>query len=113
MITRISTHFLDTGVGRPAAGLPVSLELIGADGAGTEIGSGVTDMDGRVGQLNTEPVDAGRYRLTFAVADYFTAVHGTAFYPVIAVQVLLPAGRTHFHIPVLASTFSYSTYLGS
>ena len=84
-----------------------------ADGVFVEIGGGVTDADGRVGQLNPEPVEPGEYRLIFDTAGYFTAVHGTVFYPAIALHVLLPASRSHFHIPVLASTFSYSTYLGS
>jgi 5-hydroxyisourate hydrolase len=113
VIDRISTHVLDTSIGKPAAGIPVLLELIGADGATDEIGTGVTDVDGRVGQLNQGPVEPGQYRLIFATADYFTTVHGAVFYPAIAIQVRLPAGRQHFHIPVLASTFSYSTYLGS
>ena len=112
MIERISTHLLDTSVGRPAAGIPVVLEQLAA-GAVSEIGSGVTDPDGRVGQLNSEPLEPGEYRLVFDTAAYFAAVHGSVFYPAIAVHVLLPASRSHFHIPVLASTFSYSTYLGS
>ena len=113
MIERISTHVLDTSIGKPAAGIPVILELIGADGAADEIGAGVTDVDGRVGHLNRGPVEPGEYRLVFATADYFDIVHGSVFYPAIAIQVRLPTGRDHFHIPVLASTFSYSTYLGS
>ena len=113
MIDRISTHVLDTSIGKPAAGIPVILELVGVDGTTDEIGAGVTDVDGRVGQLNQGSVEPGEYRLTFATADYFTAVHGAAFYPAIAIQIGLSAGREHFHIPVLASTFSYSTYLGS
>lgn len=113
MIERISTHLLDTSIGKPAAGIPVVLQLLGVDGTFAEIGTGVTDTDGRVGQLNAAPVEAGEYRLVFDTAAYFTAVHGSVFYPSIAVHVLLPALRSHFHIPVLASTFSYSTYLGS
>jgi 5-hydroxyisourate hydrolase len=113
MIERISTHMLDTSIGKPAAGVPVVLERIGVDGAPRKIGAGVTDVDGRVGQLNEAPVEPGEYRLVFATAEYFTTVHGAVFYPAIAIGVRLSAGRDHFHIPVLASTFSYSTYLGS
>lgn len=113
MIERISTHLLDTTIGRPAAGIPVTLEQIAQDGSSRRIGDGVTDVDGRVGQLNADPVEAGQYRLVFTTADYFATVHGSVFYPAIAVHVLLPDTRTHFHIPVMASTFSYSTYLGS
>ena len=112
-IERLSTHLLDTTIGKPAAGIPVLLEQVAADGTTTTIGGGTTDADGRVGQLNPEPIPAGEYRLTFTTADYFRSTHGTVFYPRVAVQILLPETRAHFHIPVLASTFSYSTYLGS
>lgn len=112
-VERLSTHFLDTGIGRPGAGIPIALERIGADGTASSVGGGVTDVDGRVGRLNDEPLDPAEYRLTFATAAYFLATHGTVFYPTITVQVRLPDTRDHFHIPVLASTFSYSTYLGS
>ncbi|SDO51153.1 5-hydroxyisourate hydrolase [Nakamurella panacisegetis] len=112
-IERVSTHLLDTGAGRPAAGVEVSLEQLRPDGTATAVGGGVTDADGRVAQLNAEPLEPGEYRLVFVTADYFRAVHGAMFYPRIAVSVLLPATRAHFHIPVLASTYSYSTYLGS
>ena len=112
-IKTLSTHLLDTTVGKPASGIPVTLEHVAADGTSSTVGRGVTDADGRVGQLNTEPLEPGEYRLVFATAEYFQANHGAVFYPRIAVQVLLPETRPHFHIPVLASTYSYSTYLGS
>ena len=113
MIERLSTHMLDTSVGKPAVGIPVVLERVGVDGTDAEVGTGVTDDDGRVGQLNREPLEPGDYRLAFDTADYFKRVHSNVFYPVITVQVRLPEGREHIHIPVLASNFSYSTYLGS
>jgi 5-hydroxyisourate hydrolase len=112
-IERLSTHLLDTTIGKPAAGIPVTLEAISTDGTALAVGSGVTDVDGRVGQLNTASLEPGEFRLVFATADYFRTTHGAVFYPRIAVQILLPETRSHFHIPVLASTFSYSTYLGS
>ncbi len=112
-IDRLSTHLLDTGTGRPAAGVPIVLEHLGPDGTATVVGQGVTDDDGRVGRVNSGVLEPGEYRLVFSTAEYFAAVHGQVFYPRIAVQVMLPDGRTHFHIPVLASTFSYTTYLGS
>ena len=113
MIERLSTHVLDTTLGRPAAGIPVSLELIGAGGLGSTVGAGTTDSDGRVAQVNGDPLEPGEYRLVFSTAQYFSSVHGAVFYPRIAVHALLTGAREHFHIPVLASTFSYSTYLGS
>ena len=112
-IERLSTHLLDTTIGKPAAGIPVTLEQISPEGTATTIGGGTTDTDGRVGLLNPAPIEPGEYRLVFATSDYFHTTHGAVFYPRIAVQILLPGTRAHFHIPVLASTFSYSTYLGS
>ncbi len=108
-----STHVLDTSIGKPAAGIPVRLEQMRPDGSSVQVGGGTTDSDGRVSRLNPEPLEPGEYRLAFATAEYFDSVHGVVFYPRIAVDVLLPPAREHFHIPVLASTFSYSTYLGS
>ncbi|MET3807433.1 5-hydroxyisourate hydrolase [Nakamurella sp. UYEF19] len=110
---KISTHLLDTSLGKPGQGIPVTLESIGTDGAGTACGAGVTDADGRVASLSETSLEPGDYRLTFATAAYFEAAHGTVFYPRIVLYISLPAARDHFHIPVLASTFSYSTYLGS
>ena len=112
MIDRLSTHVLDTVAGAPAAGIPVTLELIGPDDATTVAGAGSTDADGRVGTLNAAPLVPGHYRLTFGTEKYFAGQHGSAFYPRIVVEVTL-FDRDHFHVPVLAGTYSYSTYLGS
>lgn len=112
MIGTLSTHVLDTVAGTPAAGIPVALELLGPDGRSTPAGEGSTDTDGRVGKLNATPLRPGRYRLTFLTGQYFTRRHGSAFYPRIVLEVEL-FDRDHFHLPVLAGTYSYSTYLGS
>ena len=112
-IARLSTHVLDTTAGRPAAGIPATLESIGPDGAPATCGSGVTDADGRIQQINTGALAPGEYRLTLSTAGYFGANHGATFYPSIAIQFLLDGGRPHYHIAVLASTYSYATYLGS
>jgi 5-hydroxyisourate hydrolase len=108
----LSTHVLDTVAGAPAADIPVTLELVGPDDQMTASGMGRTDTDGRVGLLNAAPLVPGRYRLTFDTGEYFTALHGASFYPRIVVEVTL-FDRAHFHVPVLAGTYSYSTYLGS
>lgn len=112
MIDKVSTHVLDTVIGGPAAGIPVTLDLLSADGGTTPAGSGTTDADGRVGQLNPAPLEPGSYRLTFVTGGYLDAQHGAVFYPRIVVEVKL-FDRRHFHVPVLAGTYSYSTYLGS
>lgn len=110
----ITTHILDTSVGRPAAGVPVTLSV--PDGAGgwqkrTRVR---TDEDGRA-RLN-EPDSlptAGDYRLTFEVADYLAARAGEIFYPKVEVHFRLSDPAEHHHVPLLLSPFGYSTYRGS
>jgi 5-hydroxyisourate hydrolase len=102
----ISTHILDTSRGQPAAGIPVSLEIL-RHGVWTEIGSGTTNADGRL--ATTEALEVGDYRLTFDVAAYLGPA---AFYDRIMVQFRVREPR-HHHIPLLLSPFGYSTYRGS
>jgi 5-hydroxyisourate hydrolase len=94
----ISTHVLDTSRGRPAAGVPVSLER-GAD----VVASAVTDLDGRVSSFG--PVSPGEYRLVFdtaALSDFFPRV-----------SVDFTVGDERLHVPLLLNPFGYSTYRGS
>jgi len=112
-IVRLSTHVLDTTIGKPAAGIPATLEQVDPDGSARAVGTGVTDDDGRIHQLNTDALVAGEYRLSLATREYFQDNHSAVFYPAISVQFVLSGDRQHYHIAVLASTFSYATYLGS
>lgn len=110
MIVRVSTHVLDTAAGAPAARIPALLEDVAT---GRQAGTGCTDVDGRVARLNDEPLAPGDYRLTLDVAAHLERVHGTVFHPRITVHVRLDGAREHYHVPVLVSPFSYTTYLGS
>jgi 5-hydroxyisourate hydrolase len=110
VVVRLSTHVLDVSAGRPADGIPVVLVR---DGDGSVLGRGTTDADGRVAQLNDEPVAPGDVSLTFEVEHYMTRAHGTVFHPRITVHVRLDGAREHYHLPVLAGPFSHTTYLGS
>jgi 5-hydroxyisourate hydrolase len=94
----ISTHVLDTSRGRPASGVPVSLER-GAD----VVGSAVTDSDGRVSSFG--PVTPGEYRLVFDTAAF------SDFFPRVSVDFTVGAER--LHVPLLLNPFGYSTYRGS
>jgi len=105
----LSTHVLDTGLGRPAAGIGVVLESL--DGHG--IGTGVTDRDGRVGSIGPERLEPGDYRLRFASGDYFAALGTEGFYPEVVVVFTVANPAHHYHVPVLLSPFGYSTYRGS
>jgi 5-hydroxyisourate hydrolase len=110
----ITTHILDTRLGRPAAGVGVYLERLDAAGAWQLIGSGATDQDGRLAKLlGPGELPAGRYRLTFETGAYFQAQQVEYFYPRVAVEFEVAAPGQHHHVPLLLSPFGYSTYRGS
>lgn len=109
----ITTHVLDTARGRPAAGVPVVLELRSGPDAWVERGRGTTDADGRVRDLVAGPLVAGVYRLTFDTAAYFRSQNVQAFYPQVAVVFEVREPGQHHHVPLLLSPFGYSTYRGS
>lgn len=109
----ITTHVLDTSVGRPAAGIPVRLEVMNGDGW-TEVGSGSTDADGRIADLlPAERVEATTYRLEFDTAAYFASRGVDGFYPQIEIRFEVSDAGAHHHVPLLLSPFGYSTYRGS
>ena len=113
MIDRISTHILNTTLGVPALGIPGVIERLETGGHWLKVGAGTSDADGRIGQINGMPVAPGDFRITLDTADYFQAMAGAVFYPSIVLSFRLDGARSHYHLPVLASTYSYSTYLGS
>lgn len=113
MIDRISTHILNTTLGVPAPGVPGVIERLESDGQWLRVGAGTTDVDGRISQINEMPLVPGDFRLILDTADYFQSALGAVFYPCVVVNVRLDGGRSHYHLPVLASTYSYSTYVGS
>ena len=105
----ISTHVLDTAKGRPAGGIPVTLELRTGT-TWTGVGRGVTDADGRLkGLLDGSGFVAGTYRLTFDTAGYQPG----AFFPEVSIVFTVSDTAQHYHVPLLLSPFGYSTYRGS
>ena len=109
----VSTHVLDTALGRPAAGVPVTLSRRRETGAWTTVGNGITDGDGRVKELSEEPLEAGDYRLEFDTAPYFKVAGTSAFYPEVLVVFRVIDPGAHHHVPLLLSPFGYSTYRGT
>ena len=103
----ISTHILDIAKGKPAAGVPVTLDI---DRAGWEtLAVGATDPDGRVKLLADSP-DPGTYRLTFATSLY----NPDGFFPTVEITFnVASGGSSHYHVPLLLSPFGYSTYRGT
>lgn len=118
----ITCHILDTVVGKPAAGVNCTLSKL--DGFNvTDIAQAKTNDDGRI--LNWSlPIDQvvangkvkpGRYRIRFETGDYLSkSTGGQAFFPYVEIvfEVAAP-GEPHYHIPLLLSNYSYSTYRGS
>jgi len=108
----VSTHILDTALGRPAAGVPVTLD-IWSGGTWVPAGGSVTGPDGRsTGLPPLDPDATATVRLVFAVQDYLVASHGQAFFPEITV-VFTAAPGEYYHVPLLLAPFGYSTYRGS
>lgn len=114
MNSSITTHVLDTALGKPAGGISVALEVQQTDGVWSERGRGVTDSDGRIAELfpGDSQLALGTYRLTFFVADYFRGMSMVSFYPKISIEFSITDTK-HYHVPLLLSPFGYSTYRGS
>jgi len=114
----LSTHVLDTMHGRPAAGMAVTLQRVDGERAET-IKSLALNADGRADGplLDAAAMAAGRYRLRFGVAAYFRALGVALPEPPFLDEVQLDFGIAdaagHYHVPLLVSPWSYSTYRGS
>jgi 5-hydroxyisourate hydrolase len=113
-MSAITTHVLDTSLGRPAEGVPVRLERVAANDDAVIIGRGATDHDGRLRDLAPPgPLIPGTYRLRFDTGAYFTGQELESFYPEVVVCFRVRGGTEHYHVPLLLSPFGYSTYRGS
>ena len=113
----LSTHILDTHLGKPATNVEITLFRWRDEAAGghwEQIGAGRTDSDGRCRTLlGEQPLQALDYKLRFTTAVYFSDLKMETLYPdvEIAFRVLHP--DQHYHIPLLISANGYSTYRGS
>jgi 5-hydroxyisourate hydrolase len=109
----LTSHVLDVSLGRPAPGVTLRLEML--EGMiWRALGAGVTDADGRAGDLLAgAPLEARTYRLTFETGAYFAATGRRSFYPRVEVTFEVAAPAEHHHVPLLLSPFGYSTYRGS
>jgi len=104
---------LDVSRGRPAHGIAVVLERVGAPPSTTPARA-TTDADGRVKAFTPTPsLQPGIYRLTFEVGSYFSAAGVEAFYPRVVVEFDVRDPAQHYHVPLLLSPFGFSTYRGS
>ncbi len=113
---RLSTHVLDTARGRPASGIPVALHRVADDGARTAVATAVTNADGRTDAplLAGAAFAPGTYELTFAVGAYFDDLApGAPFLDRVPLRFTVSDPEGHYHVPLLVSPWSYSTYRGS
>jgi len=111
-VSHVTTHILDTSTGKPASGVPVRL-LARLNGGWAELGAGRTDSDGRVKDIGPEVLDSGTYRLEFVTADYFAARDTESFFPEVVLTFTVDRNEAHYHVPLLLSPFSFSSYRGS
>jgi 5-hydroxyisourate hydrolase len=111
----ISTHVLDTGLGAPAAGVHVTLYRLSDDGRPLRLTQALTDHDGRVRDLLERPLVAGQYRLEFDLAPRADdqAALIDRFFQRISVDLLIGDVGRSYHVPVLLSPYSLTTYRGS
>jgi len=104
----LSTHVLDTSMGRAATGVRVVLEH-----AGTRLGEGITDADGRIGAIGPDRLEAGDYTLRFDTGSWFAVAGRETFYPEVVVVFTISDPGQHYHVPVLLNPFGYGTYRGT
>jgi 5-hydroxyisourate hydrolase len=115
---RLSTHVLDTASGKPAAGLKIRLYALRGDER-TLLKSTITNADGRtdVPLITGDELIAGIYELTFCAGDYHRAQGKTLASPPFLDEVVIRFGiadpAANYHVPLLLSPYSYSTYRGS
>ncbi|MEV8526141.1 MULTISPECIES: hydroxyisourate hydrolase [unclassified Streptomyces] len=124
----VSTHILDTSIGRPAEGVAISLAArSGSDAEWIALGGSATDADGRCKDLPALPEGTTHVRLDFEVEGYFSkndkkqaeaqqdaprVRDSGAFFPEVAITFAVKPGE-HYHVPLLLNPFGYSVYRGS
>ncbi|GAA3773917.1 hydroxyisourate hydrolase [Streptomyces coacervatus] len=125
----VSTHILDTSIGRPAEGVAIELSArSGREAAWQALGGSATDADGRCKDLPALPEGTTHVRLDFAVEAYFLKFEnkqadaqqdapanrdsGAVFFPEVAITFAVKPGE-HYHVPLLLNPFGYSVYRGS
>ena len=115
---RLSTHVLDTHAGRPAIGMAIELYELAGDRY-YRLTTAVTNADGRTDQplISGRPLPMGRYKLRFSVGDHFRSrgieAGDPPFLDVVPLRFSIAEPEGHYHVPLLCSPWSYSTYRGS
>ena len=117
-MTKLTTHVLDVYSGKPGKGIKVDLYYYENDDQKSKINTIVLNNDGRSDKALIEVVNfkEGKYELIFFVGDYFKKINGISKIPFLD-DVVIKFGisniKEHYHVPLLVSPWSYSTYRGS
>lgn len=118
-MSKLSTHVLDTSLGKPAAGVKIDLFIHETNGSRL-IKSLVTNQDGRTDELllDADAMAAGDYEILFHIGDYFARTNpGLAddrpFLNQVPIRFTIADATQNFHVPLVATPWSYSTYRGS
>lgn len=122
MSATLSSHILDTHLGKPAADIAVTLHRVEQENRAILLATATTNSDGRVSpdhwQFETSVdsedhvLNTGRYTLTFDTQAYFDTQKLKAFYPQVIIDFVV-SDSSHYHVPLLLSAHGYSTYRGS
>ena len=114
---KLTTHILDTAYGKPAAGVQVRLYRV--EETRVLLKTDTTNSDGRLDSpmMDDETMAVGKYEIEFEIGSYFRAMNAPMDEPAFIDDVVLRFGIAnadqHYHVPLLASPWSYSTYRGS
>ncbi|KAA8735470.1 hydroxyisourate hydrolase [Acinetobacter qingfengensis] len=108
----ITTHILDAALGRPAINVAVKL-LQFQQNQYVLVDQKLTDVDGRIKDFKIPSLTVGDYQLVFEIASYFSVTQRDCFYPKVTIDFTVKDIAQHYHVPLLISPFSYSTYRGS
>ena len=116
---RLTTHVLDTALGRPGAGIAVTLYRVKPGGGREQLGAFTTNDDGRCDRplLDGAAFAAGIYELVFAAGAYFERaglkLSEPKFLDEVTIRFGVASPEQHYHVPLLLSPYAYSTYRGS
>jgi len=111
--SQLTTHVLDTSIGKPGKGISIRLQMP-VNGNWQTIAQGITNTDGRIGDLlpSQKNIIPGNYKLIFDTDGYFAAQKTKGFYPEVEIQFTI-TDDAHYHVPLLINPYGYSTYRGS
>jgi 2-oxo-4-hydroxy-4-carboxy-5-ureidoimidazoline decarboxylase len=112
---KLTTHLLDVAQGRPAAGIPIELYALSTNGSADLVATTISDENGRTPAplITGRPIPNGTYELRFSLGAYFSDQTGAAFLEVVPLRFTTAEPEGHYHIPLLFTPWSYSTYRGS